>query len=159
MTPEQRAAADALIAARLKHYAVSDPDKIRGGAVFAAHCAICHAMEGKGALTGPQLDGIGNRGVARLMEDVLDPGRNVDSHFRLHVITMRDGAVLAGLERGEAGQSLIVVDAAGQEHRLAKGEIQSNEETGLSLMPGAFGEVIPEADFFHLIAWLEGHRS
>jgi len=159
VTPEQRTTADALIAARLKHYELTDPDKVRGQAVFVENCAVCHAMEGKGGLTGPQLDGIGNRGVARLMEDVLDPGRNVDSHFRLHVITMRDGAVLAGLERGEIGQSLIVVDGAGQEHRVAKGDIQSNEETGLSLMPGAFGDAIPEADFHNLMAWLESHRS
>jgi putative heme-binding domain-containing protein len=159
VTPEQRAEADRLIAARTAAHAAGHPDKVKGEAVFLTHCAVCHAVEGKGALTGPQLDGIGNRGVARLMEDILDPGRNVDSHFRLHVITRRDGSVLAGLKRGEIGQVLMVVDAAGKEHRVPKAEIKADEETGFSLMPGAFGQSIPEADFHDLVAWLVGRGS
>lgn len=159
VTPEQRAEADRLILARTTAYRSGKPDKTRGQAVFTTHCAVCHAIGGKGALVGPQLDGIGNRGVERLMEDILDPGRNVDSHFRLHVITRQDGAVLAGLERGELGQVLIVVDAAGQEQRLPKSDIKSNEETAFSLMPAAFGSSIPEADFQDMMAWLLSQRS
>lgn len=159
VTPEQQAAADLLIASRTAGYAAGKPDKTKGEAVFAVHCAICHAVAGKGALVGPQLDGIGNRGAARLAEDILDPGRNVDSHFRMHVITRRDDSVMAGLERGEAGQVLIVVDAAGQEHRLPKADIKTNEETALSLMPAAFGQSIPEADFHNLMAWLLSQKS
>ncbi len=159
VTPEQQAAVDQLIAARLAAFGAARPDKSRGAAVFATHCAVCHAIAGTGALTGPQLDGIGNRGAARLAEDILDPGRNVDAHFRLHVITRQDGSVLAGLERGEAGQVLMVVDAAGQEHRVPKAEIKTNEETALSLMPAAYGQSIPEADFHDLIAWLLDQRG
>ena len=159
VTPEQREAADRLIAARAAAHAGAKPDKGRGEAVFKTNCAVCHAVAGQGALVGPQLDGIGNRGVARLCEDLLDPGRNVDSHFRLHVITRKDGSVLAGLERGEAGQVMMVVDAAGAEHRVAKGDIASNEETAMSLMPAAFGESLAEQDFQDLMAWLLSQRS
>ncbi len=159
ITPEQRLQSDQLIAARTAAHAAARPDKTKGEAVFLAHCAVCHAIGAKGALTGPQLDGIGNRGVARLMEDLLDPGRNVDSHFRLHVITLKDGTVLAGLERGEIGKVMVVVDAAGKEHRVIKADILKNEETALSLMPAAFGNSIPEADFHDLVAWLTSHRS
>jgi putative heme-binding domain-containing protein len=159
VSAEQQALVDRTIAARVAAYAGASPDKSRGAAVFATHCAICHAIGGKGSLTGPQLDGIGNRGAARLAEDILDPGKNVDAHFRLHVITRQDGSVLAGLERGEAGQVLMVVDAAGQEHRVPRAEIKSNEETALSLMPAAFGQSIPEADFNDLMAWLLDQRG
>lgn len=159
VTPEQRAAADRLIAARAAAYAVAQVDRQRGAAVFKAQCAGCHAVGGQGALVGPQLDGIGNRGVARLCEDVLDPGRNVDSHFRLHVIKRGDDSLLAGLERGEVGQVLMVVDSAGQEHRVPKADIKANEETALSLMPAAFGESLPEQDFMDLMAWLLSQRS
>lgn len=159
VTPEQRAEADRLILARATAYRSGKPDEKKGQAVFTTHCAVCHAIGGKGALVGPQLDGIGNRGVDRLMEDILDPGRNVDSHFRLHVITRQDGTVLAGLERGELGQVLIVVDAAGQEQRLPKSDIKTNEETAFSLMPAAFGASIPEADFQDMLAWLLSQRS
>ncbi|MDB6070057.1 MAG: hypothetical protein JWL81_1228, partial [Verrucomicrobiales bacterium] len=159
VTPEQQAEADRLIAARVAGFAAARPDKGRGESVFAANCAVCHAIGGKGALVGPQLDGIGNRGAARLCEDILDPGRNVDSHFRLHVVTAQDESVVAGLERGEAGQVLIMVDAAGQEHRLVKSTIKKNEETAMSLMPAIFGMSIPEADFYDLMAWLLSQSS
>jgi len=154
VTPEMRAEADRLIAARSAAFATANPDKARGATVFAANCAACHAIGGKGALVGPQLDGIGNRGPARLMEDILDPSRNVDAHFRLHVITGKDGSSFAGLERGHVGEVLVCVDAAGAEHRLPVANIEKNEETGMSLMPPAFGHAIPEPDFHALVAWL-----
>jgi len=152
--PEQQAEKDKLIAARTASFEKAKPVAADGEPVFTTHCAMCHAIGGKGALIGPQLDGIGNRGAARLIEDILDPSRNVDSHFRLHVIEKKDGSTFAGLERGEAGKLLICVDAAGKEHRIPKSEIVKNEEMGLSLMPAAFDQTIPEKDFHALIAWL-----
>ena len=149
-----RAELDKLIQQRVAAFQSATPDKSRGPAVYATHCAACHAVGGKGALVGPQLDGIGNRGAARLAEDILDPSRNVDAHFRLHLITRKDGSTFAGLERGQAGELLVCVDAAGNEHRIPRGEIATNEETGLSLMPPAFAHAIPEADFHALLAWL-----
>src|SRR5262249_21129052 len=46
---------------------------VKGEAVFVKNCAVCHQIGGKGAVIGPQLDGIGNRGVERVAEDILDP--------------------------------------------------------------------------------------
>lgn len=154
VTPEQREETDKLIAARAAAFATAKPDPAKGRAVFTAHCAVCHAIGGEGALVGPQLDGIGNRGAERLIEDILDPNRNVDAHFRLHIITKTDGEVFAGIHRGEAGQTVIGVDAAGKEHRIPKNQIASIEETGMSIMPAAFAHSIPEEDFNHLLAWL-----
>ena len=154
VTPEMRAEADRIIAARVEALPLVTPDQEKGAAAFATHCANCHAIGGKGALVGPQLDGIGNRGAARLIEDIVDPSRNVDAHFRLHVITLKDGGSFAGLERGAVGEVLVCVDATGREHRIPRGDIASNEETGLSLMPPAFAHAIPEADFHQLVAWL-----
>jgi mono/diheme cytochrome c family protein len=45
----------------------------RGLAAFEKNCAACHQIDGKGAVIGPQLDGIGTRGAERIMEDILDP--------------------------------------------------------------------------------------
>jgi putative membrane-bound dehydrogenase-like protein len=154
VTAEQRVELDRLIKARLATFAAAKPDAHRGEQLFAVHCAICHAVGGRGALVGPQLDGVGNRGAERLLEDILDPNRNVDVNFYVHIISKKDGTVFAGLERGEVGQVLLGVDATGKEHRLAKAEIDKNETTGLSLMPAAFAQSIPESDFHDLIAWL-----
>ena len=43
---------------------------------------------GKGNRIAPQLDGIGSRGLERLLEDTLDPRRIVDQAFRTSVLTL-----------------------------------------------------------------------
>jgi hypothetical protein len=78
----------------------------------------------------------------------------VDTHFRLHELTLRSGATALGYVRGEAGQVLLLVDAAGNEQRIAKGDIVSDKELTLSPMPAVFGQVIGEGDFDTLIGWL-----
>lgn len=159
VTAEQRAELDALMKSRLASFAASTPDVAHGGAVFAVHCANCHAIGGQGALVGPQLEGVGQRGAERLMEDILDPNRNIDSNFYVHLISKKDGSVVAGLERGSVGEVLLCVDATGKEQRIAKAEIDKNEVTGLSLMPAVFGLSIPETDFNDLMAFLLRHGA
>lgn len=157
VTPEQRAELDALIKKRVADFQAATPDTANGRQVFAIHCANCHAIGGEGALVGPQLEGVGSRGAARLIEDIIDPNRNVDSSFFVRIISKKDGSVVAGLERGSAGEVLLCVDATGKEQRIPKAEIDTNETTGLSLMPAIFGQSIPDKDFTDLIAWLLGH--
>ena len=111
-------------------------------------------LGGKGGFIGPQLDGIGNRGAERLIEDILDPNRNVDAHFRLHQMKLRDGTSATGFVRGEAGQVVILVDAAGNEQRLSKGDIVQDTEVPQSLMPPVFGQTIEAQAFSCLIGWL-----
>ena len=73
----------ALYAHRREGFGCAKADPVPGAQVFEKHCAVCHQLGGKGAKVGPQLDGIGSRGLDRLMEDVLDPNRNVDQTFRI----------------------------------------------------------------------------
>lgn len=108
---------------------------------------------------GPQLDGIGNRGADRLIEDILDPNRNVDAHFFMHQVQLRDGTSIAGFKRGEVGQVIILVDAAGNEQRISKDDIVEDKELPQSLMPPVFGQIIPEPAFHDLLAWLLKTRS
>src|SRR5581483_8462125 len=76
--PSADARLDGLIRARAEGFKKARPNPELGKAVFEKHCAACHQIGGQGAKVGPQLDGIGNRGAERLLEDVLDPSRNVD---------------------------------------------------------------------------------
>jgi putative heme-binding domain-containing protein len=89
-----------------------------------------------------------------LLEDVLDPNRNLDSAFRSHMITLKDGEVVTGLPRREEGELLVLADSAGKEISIPKKNIDSRTESELSLMPENLGEVLPPADFNHLMAYL-----
>ena len=105
-------------------------------------------------MVGPQLDGVGARGLDRILEDVIDPNRNVDPMFRFSNITLKDGDTISGLVRGEVGQTVTLIDLTGKENPIPKADIQATEVSKLSLMPTGFGEIIPADDFNDLLAFL-----
>ncbi len=159
VSPEQRKQLDALIAARSAAYAKAKPDVAAGKTIFTANCAVCHQIRGEGGLIGPQLDGIGARGAERLSEDILDPNRNVDAHFHLHTLTLKDGGTMSGFLKGEAGQVLILADAAGLEQRVSKNDLAKDETTPMSLMPPVFGQALDEAAFVNLLGYLMNEKA
>ncbi|MFC5455416.1 PVC-type heme-binding CxxCH protein [Prosthecobacter fluviatilis] len=159
VSPQQRQQLDALITTRSAAYAKAKPDIAAGKTVFIANCAVCHQIRGAGGLIGPQLDGIGARGPERLCEDILDPNRNVDAHFHLHTLTLKDGRTLSGFLKGEAGQVLILADAAGQEHRVSKNDLAKDDTTPMSLMPPVFGQTLDEKNFINLLGYLTSEKA
>jgi putative heme-binding domain-containing protein len=145
---------DKLIAARQKMFDAKKADPEKGKAVFAKTCVQCHQVDGQGALVGPQLDGIGSRGLDRILEDVIDPNRNVDPNFRFSNVTLKDGDTISGLIRSDTAGTLTLVDPTGKEQAIPKKDIDTVEVSKLSLMPTGFGEIIPPDDFNHLLGYL-----
>lgn len=156
--PAADEALDKLIAERREKFDASKADVKKGETVFVQNCGACHAIGGKGGNIGPQLDGVGGRGAARLLEDILDPNRNVDLAFRQNLVTKKDGSVYSGLFRREEGEQIVFADLAGQETRIAKSDIASRKETAASLMPAIFGQSITPADFDDMLAYLLSKR-
>jgi putative heme-binding domain-containing protein len=152
--PTQDAERQKLIDERAAAFNAKDATIGMGMQVFKKNCIACHQLDGEGALIGPQLDGIGNRGADRIIEDILDPSRNVDPAFRVTLFTTKDGDTESGLFRREEGQMVIYADSTGKEHSLAKTEIGERRQSALSLMPDNFGQVIKTEDFNNLIAYL-----
>jgi putative heme-binding domain-containing protein len=150
---------DKQLAARNAAFASAKTDVSRGIDVFRRNCAVCHRIGAEGGLVGPQLDGIGNRGVDRIIEDILDPNRNVDAAFRTITLTRKDGTVATGLFRREEGAQLVLADFAGKEFTIAKSEVQARTESETSLMPPAFGDIIPAGEFNDLLAYLLSQRN
>lgn len=144
---------------RRKSYNANLASTGRGRAVFEKSCAVCHQLGGQGAVVGPQLDGIGNRGLERLLEDVLDPNRNVDPAFRPSLVTLKDDTSVTGLLRREEGELLVFVDTQGKEINVPRKEIAERRESQLSLMPANFGEVLKEDEFNDLLAFLLAHGA
>ena len=99
--------------------------------VFEKNCGICHQLGGKGARIGPQLDGIGSRGLDRLVEDILDPNRNVDQAFRVTILALKNGQVVSGLLLREEGEVLVLADAQGKEVRVPQSSVAERKTSPL----------------------------
>lgn len=125
-----------------------------GARVYEKHCAICHQLGGKGAKIGPQLDGIGKRGVERLLEDLLDPNRNIDPAFRTTRIVLKNGRDLFGLFLRDDGDVTVLADNQGKEIRVPRAQIDEKSVIPLSPMPANLVDQIPETEFLHLLEFL-----
>jgi putative heme-binding domain-containing protein len=149
--------ADARLAALIKErgegYRKSKHDIEAGKKVFTTTCANCHQVGGQGAKIGPQLDGIGNRGVERLLEDTLDPNRNVDHAFHTTILDLKDGGQLTGLLRVE-GKVFVMIDSLAKEKRVSIDDVDKKRTSPVSPMPSDIAEKLKPKDFYDLIAYL-----
>ncbi len=153
--PPEDARLDAVIAERNGSFAAAVADPHRGAAVFTQNCAACHRIGGNGGNIGPNLDGIGVRGASRLIEDILDPSRNVDPAFRLASLTLRTGDTVGGMDLRDDGADYRLVDpATGEERRFAKSEVTAQAVLASSAMPAAYESALSEQEFHDLLAYL-----
>lgn len=149
----------ALLDGRREGFARATADVAAGAKAFEVRCGVCHQIEGKGARVGPQLDGVGGRGLDRILEDVLDPNRNVDQMFRTTVLALEDGRVISGLLLREEGKILVMADAQGQEVRVPADEVEERKTVQLSPMPADLAQQIPEPEFYDLLNYLLSRRE
>src|SRR5207237_6558979 len=147
-----------LMQQRRSGFVSSKADPARGIKVFDKSCANCHQIAGKGAKVGPQLDGVGVRGLDRLLEDIIDPNRNVDQSFRATTLTLKNGQIMSGLVLREEGEVVVLADAQGKEVRVARNTIDERHVSQLSPMPANLVDQILEPDFYNLLAYLLSQR-
>lgn len=153
--PSEDARIDAIIAQRLGSYSQAKPDVVKGQQVFTQHCAVCHRVGSTGGNIGPSLDGVAAHDVNRLVEDILDPNRNVDPAFRLTTVTTTAGQTLSGMNKREVGDTLFLSDpSTGTDQSVPLATVASVASSPFSAMPAVFESAIPESDFFDLIAFL-----
>ncbi len=143
-----------LIQQRRNAFLAGEHDLASGKELFEKQCAICHQLSGEGKKFGPDLDGIGNRGLDRLLEDVLDPSRNVDPLFQTTIVITDDGLTHSGLALRDEGKVLILVDADGKEQRIPHDQIDDRFTSPLSPMPNVAEKTLAEPDFPHLLKFL-----
>lgn len=144
----------ATLSQRRAAFEKAKPDAKLGAVLFKNNCANCHQIAQQGAKVGPQLDGIGVRGIERLLEDVLDPSRNVDQAFRATTLQLFDGRTLSGLVLREEGGVVVLADHLGKEVRVNGKDIENRRQTNLSPMPANFLDTMKEDEFQHLMAYL-----
>ena len=145
----------AQLVAYARDYRRTPHDAGRGRQVFLKNCATCHQIAGQGGLIGPQLDGIGGRGVARILEDMIDPNRNIDKAFQTTVLALNDGRVQLGLLRREEGENLILANQEGKEFSVAKKDVDERSTVKTSIMPANLVDAIPPTDFLALTSYLD----
>lgn len=130
-----------------------------GKELFRKNCQVCHQLAGEGKQVGPNLDGIANRGLQRMLEDVLAPNRNVDVAFRTTTLVTNDGKALSGLVKELEQDRISLTDSQAKETILNLSEIDERTLSTASPMPANFAETLTVPQFRDLVAFLLTQRQ
>jgi putative heme-binding domain-containing protein len=152
--PTEDSVVEELLSSRRKsmQQAVGDPQN--GKELFKKNCQICHQLAGEGKQVGPNLDGIGNRGMDRVLEDVLIPNRNVDVAFRTTTVVTDEGKAYSGLLKELEGNRISIVDSQAKETILQTDIIEERQASANSPMPSNVGETLNETQLRDLVSFL-----
>ncbi len=158
--PDEDARLDAVITQRLASAGAHRADLTRGAALFTQHCAACHRFRDTGGTLGPSLDGSSARTVARLVEDILDPSRNIDPAFRLTSLTLKSGETKSGLNHRPGSLHHTLTDpTTGLDTMVPAAEVATVSPSPVSAMPAAFETLLQPAELLDLIEFLRTARN
>jgi putative membrane-bound dehydrogenase-like protein len=134
-------------------------DAIHGKALFVKTCFVCHRLEGAGHEVGPDLAALANKSAAYLIQEILDPNRNVDSRYLEYVVQTKNGRTFNGLLAAETATSITLRGQEGKEQVLLRTDIEELSSSGKSLMPEGLEKDIGRQDMADLLAYLGGFAS
>ncbi len=143
--------------ARLK--AVLTPEFLRKGKasegrmLFKSVCANCHTLFDDGAKIAPNLTGSNRSDLDYLLENITNPSAVLGKDYELHVFALNDGSAAAGLVRAETA-SAFTVQTLIAEVTVAKKDIKSHEQPGISMMPAGLLTPLTNDQVRDLLAYL-----
>ncbi|WP_425615801.1 PVC-type heme-binding CxxCH protein [Anatilimnocola sp. NA78] len=121
-----------------------------------AGCALCHRIGPDGGRVGPDLSTIGQRRNARdLLEAIAFPSSSLARGYESHSFLLVDGRSLTGLVVRETADALIVRAADQSELRIARGSIEEQKPSSVSIMPAGLDKVLSRQQLADLVAYLQ----
>jgi putative heme-binding domain-containing protein len=126
-----------------------------GGRLFAAQCASCHRVAGRGGRIGPDLTRIGAaRSRAALTREIRTPSEWIPPAFETVTVVTKDGQRIRGTKKNEDVFSIQVMDVRERIQGFMKANLQEVIYEKDSLMP-AFGPGrLSDSDLNDLVGYL-----
>lgn len=129
-------------------------DASHGKTVFVQRCATCHRLNDVGHAVGPDLGSLANKSPEYLLQEILDPNRNVDSRYVEYSAVTKSGRSVRGLIAAETATSVTLRGADAKDETLLRTDIDTLESTARSLMPEGFEKDLSRQDLADVMAYL-----
>jgi putative membrane-bound dehydrogenase-like protein len=126
----------------------------RGRAVFLKTCSVCHELGNAGHHVGPDLAAVVNKTPQYLLQEILDPNRNVDSRYVSYVAVTKEGRSHTGLLASESAGSISLKAQEGKLETILRSEIDELQSTGVSLMPVGLEKDLSKQNLADVITYL-----
>jgi putative heme-binding domain-containing protein len=157
LKPMKTALADAEMEAMMNRIA-NEGDPHKGESIYrraSLQCIVCHAIGGAGGIIGPDMVSIGSSApVDYLIDSLLQPSVKIKEGYHTTLVTLKDGSAFAGAIAREDDNEIVIRDAVGNENRIPKSEIASNNISPVSLMPPGLTAQLREDEFVDLVRFL-----
>lgn len=129
-------------------------DPVAGLAVFKKVCAQCHKLHGEGQEVGPDLTGSGRNSFVQLMSNVLDPSLVIGKEYQAYTAATNDGRTLVGLLVEDLPERIVLKLQGGKLETLARDEIETLEQSQLSMMPENLETQVSQRELIDLLTLL-----
>lgn len=132
-------------------------DEKAGGAIYFGKggCTGCHAIAGKGGLSGPDLTSIGHQRPLNLIrEAVLDPARRIAPGYQRATLHLKSGHTLNGVLRDYTTYDYTLQDAKGELHFVKAADVSDSRLLPGSAMPANYKDSLTAAERRDLIKFL-----
>ncbi len=117
-------------------------------------CVRCHKAGGEGGEVGPDLSKFGAAKTREyVLESIVYPNMHIADGFDNVLVTMKDGAIYAGLIKSETDSEIEVNSPEDGMLKLKKADIKERQR-GLSAMPEELRQVLTKQDLRNLVAFL-----
>ncbi len=131
-------------------------DALRGKAIFKKNCTVCHRLDNEGFEVGPDLvSALRNKSGEQLLDDILDPSKEVDNRYLNYQIVTKKGQTYSGLIAADTASSITLRRGEKTEDTILREQIDEIQATGKSLMPEGLDAQLSKQDMADLIAYLQ----
>ena len=130
-----------------------------GRRMFAAvGCFACHRFGNEGGMTGPDLTGASGRYSPRdLLDQILNPSKEINEQFVPMVITKNDGETVTGVIVNLNGDNVMVnTDPANpfQQETIDRKKVKNIEASKVSPMPEGLLALLTQEEILNLTAYV-----
>ena len=126
----------------------------RGRVTFQSRCSTCHRLGNEGHPLGPDLVTVKNAGKEKVLMNILDPNREVNSNYLGYTVETKDGESVAGIIASENANAVTLRLAGGAEIVVARSNIASMHSQGKSLMPEGLEAGLSPQDMADLLEFI-----
>ncbi len=131
----------------------------RGKKLFTeTSCSLCHHFGRDGGGVGPDLTGVsGTFSVHDLLENIIEPSKEISSLYVTTVVWKKDGDVVTGWVPEETETTLSVMEDmldVGKLVVVKRKDIESMKPSTVSLMPDGLLNTLKEDEILDLVAFL-----
>jgi putative membrane-bound dehydrogenase-like protein len=121
---------------------------------FAKSCAACHRLDGVGYELGPNLATFKYRGAEAILQNVIDPNREVNPQYISYTILTTDERTITGMIESETATQITLVRGDNARDTIPRSEIEQLKSSRVSIMPeGLENQLNPQA-MADLLAYL-----